>query len=60
MIGDYLVKKNCNTNIVLNAIGSDSRIGYGGPCLPRDNKALYEYGNQNKYNFQIEIINDEK
>jgi nucleotide sugar dehydrogenase len=68
MIGDYLVKKNCNADIVLNAIGSDSRIGnkylnygfgYGGPCLPRDNKALYEYGNQNKYNFNICNINDE-
>jgi nucleotide sugar dehydrogenase len=68
MIGDYLVKKNCNPDIVLNAIGSDTRIGnkyfnygfgYGGPCLPRDNKALYEYGNQNKYNFNICNINDE-
>ena len=68
MIGDYLVKINCNPDIVLNAIGSDTRIGnkyfnygfgYGGPCLPRDNKALYEYGNQNKYNFNICNINDE-
>lgn len=67
MIGDYLVNKNCNPDIVLNAIGSDSRIGnkyfnygfgYGGPCLPRDNKALYEYGKQNNYNFNICNIND--
>ena len=67
MIGDYLINKNCNPDIVLNAIGSDSRIGnkyfkygfgYGGPCLPRDNKALYEYGNQNNYNFNICNIND--
>ena len=67
MIGDYLINKNCNPDIVLNAIGSDSRIGnkyfnygfgYGGPCLPRDNKALYEYGKLNNYNFNICNIND--
>ena len=67
MIGDYLVNKNCDPDIVLNAIGSDTRIGnkyfnygygYGGPCLPRDNKALYEYGKQNNYNFNICNIND--
>ena len=67
MIGDYLINKNCNPDIVLNAIGSDSRIGnkyfnygfgYGGPCLPRDNKALYEYGKQYNYNFNICNIND--
>jgi len=67
MIGDYLINKNCNPDIVLNAIGSDTRIGnkyfkygfgYGGPCLPRDNKALYEYGNQNNYIFNICNIND--
>jgi nucleotide sugar dehydrogenase len=67
MIGDYLINKNCNPDIVLNAIGSDSRIGnkyinygfgYGGPCLPRDNKALYEYGKNNNYDFNICNIND--
>ena len=68
MIGDYLINKNCNPHIVLNAIGSDSRIGnkyinygfgYGGPCLPRDNKALYEYGKINNYDFNICKINDD-
>ena len=68
MIGDYLINKNCNPDIVLNAIGSDSRIGnkyinygfgYGGPCLPRDNKALYEYGKNNNYDFNICNINDD-
>lgn len=67
MIGDYLINKNCNPDIVLNAIGSDTRIGskyfnygfgYGGPCLPRDNKALYEYGKINNYDFNICNIND--
>jgi nucleotide sugar dehydrogenase len=68
MIGDYLINKNCNPDIVLNAIGSDSRIGnkyinygfgYGGPCLPRDNKALYQYGKINNYDFNICNINDD-
>ena len=67
MIGDYLVNKNCDPDIVLNAIGSDTRIGnkyfnygygYGGPCLPRDNNALFEYGKLNNYNFNICNIND--
>jgi nucleotide sugar dehydrogenase len=68
MIGDYLINKNCNPDIVLNAIGCDSRIGnkyinygfgYGGPCLPRDNKALYQYGKINNYDFNICNINDD-
>jgi len=67
MIGDYLINKNCKPDIVLNAIGSDSRIGtkyfnygfgYGGPCLPRDNRALHEYGKINNYDFNICNIND--
>ena len=48
-IGDLTIQHNCNQDRVLKAIGSDSRIGnnflrygfgYGGPCLPRDNRAL--------------------
>ena len=49
MIGDIVVKAGGNPSIVLNAIGSDTRVGnkflkwghgFGGPCLPRDNRAL--------------------
>jgi nucleotide sugar dehydrogenase len=51
MIGETCLKSDIGdeTNIVLNAIGNDSRIGnkylkfgygFGGPCLPRDNRAL--------------------
>lgn len=49
MIGDISLNYKCNPNVILNAIGSDSRIGnkylkygygFGGPCFPRDNKAL--------------------
>lgn len=54
MLGDVLMKSGLNSeiDIVLNAISSDTRIGkkymkygfgFGGPCLPRDNRALGEY-----------------
>lgn len=54
-IGDLCVASGCNQDIVLKAIGQDSRIGnkyfrwgfgYGGPCFPRDNRALCLYGRQ--------------
>ena len=41
-----------SANIILNAVGSDKRIGtryfyqgapYSGPCFPRDNKAFENY-----------------
>ncbi len=49
MVGDIVKSAGCDPNIVLNAIGSDTRIGnknmkygfgFGGPCLPRDNRAF--------------------
>jgi nucleotide sugar dehydrogenase len=51
MLGDTLHRAGCGAEIssVLSAIGTDSRIGrkflnwgvgYGGPCLPRDNRAF--------------------
>ena len=49
MIGDIADRLNCDSNKILNAVGSDSRIGskylkpgfgFGGPCFPRDNRAL--------------------
>ncbi|NDF61039.1 MAG: UDP-glucose/GDP-mannose dehydrogenase family protein [Crocinitomicaceae bacterium] len=48
MLSDLCDTLNANKNIVLNAIGSDSRVGnkyfrpgfsFGGPCFPRDTKA---------------------
>jgi len=66
-IGDLLKSKNCNPDIVLNAIGTDSRIGnkclnygfgYGGPCFPRDNKALFEYSKINNFDLNICSVND--
>lgn len=70
LIGQYLIKNNLYNEIetVLLAIGNDSRIGrkflnygfgFGGPCLPRDNKA---FGNalQKNGNFDnfAKIIDD--
>jgi nucleotide sugar dehydrogenase len=54
MMGDILMKAGLNTEIdtVLSAIGGDTRVGkkymkygfgFGGPCLPRDNRALGHY-----------------
>lgn len=49
MIGDIALKLGCDPKNVLSAVGSDSRIGnkylkhgfgFGGPCFPRDNRAL--------------------
>jgi UDPglucose 6-dehydrogenase len=51
-IGDLCVKEGLNADRVLSAIGGDSRVGkkylgwghgYGGPCFPRDNRALCLY-----------------
>lgn len=52
MIGDIVHKSGGRPDVVLSAIGADSRIGnkylrygygYGGPCFPRDNRALAMY-----------------
>ena len=53
MIGDVADKTpGANKQDILNAVGSDKRIGhrylkpgysYGGPCFPRDNRALGGY-----------------
>jgi len=49
MVGDIAIKSGCDENKILSAIGSDNRIGekylkygfgFGGPCLPRDNRAM--------------------
>ena len=55
MVGDIALRSNCNPNVILNAIGSDSRVGkkylkhgygYGGPCFPRDNRAFGLYSEE--------------
>jgi UDPglucose 6-dehydrogenase len=55
MVGDIANRLECNANIVLKAIGTDSRVGskyikpgfgFGGPCFPRDNRALAKCGEE--------------
>jgi UDPglucose 6-dehydrogenase len=51
MIGDIAKRMNCDPDVILRSVGSDSRIGskylnygfgFGGPCFPRDNRALQQ------------------
>jgi len=71
LIGDLIKSKNYNPQIVLDALSTNSNFGkinmkygfgYGGPCLPRDNKAFYNYienNIDNEYlNFDLCLIND--
>ena len=63
MISDLCDNLNVDKDIVLNAIGSDSRIGtkyfkagysFGGPCFPRDTKALKQI--TNKYGIESDLL----
>jgi nucleotide sugar dehydrogenase len=62
MIGDLVKHVGGNADVVLRAIGIDSRIGqkylrwgygYGGPCLPRDNLALLKYGDDKDWKLPL-------
>jgi nucleotide sugar dehydrogenase len=66
-IGDLAVKAGANPDKILSAIGSDSRIGpkylgygfgFGGPCFPRDNRALGKFGDMVGYPLQISKATD--
>jgi UDPglucose 6-dehydrogenase len=55
MVGDIAARLGCNGETVLKAVGTDSRIGskyirpgfgFGGPCFPRDNRALSKCGEE--------------
>ena len=68
MIGDIAAASGLPAVNILNAIGSDSRIGnkylkygygYGGPCFPRDNRALAIYANDIGRPAPISIATDE-
>ncbi len=60
--------ENCSSKDVLNAIGSDSRIGnkylskglgFGGPCFPRDNRAIQQVINKTVgLEYQLPIDNE--
>jgi UDPglucose 6-dehydrogenase len=56
MVGDVIKQFGLDPDKVLNAIGSDSRIGkkclkygfgFGGPCFPRDNRAFGMFCEEN-------------
>jgi nucleotide sugar dehydrogenase len=70
MMGDILTKSNLSNEIdsVLSAIGGDSRIGkkymkygfgFGGPCLPRDNRALGQYAKELGMELNLPLTVDE-
>jgi UDPglucose 6-dehydrogenase len=67
MIGDLSTKVGAEPDKILNAIGSDSRVGskcmrygfgYGGPCFPRDNRALGVYAKENDCSIHISDATD--
>lgn len=67
-IGDLATKVGAEPDKILSAIGADSRIGskylgygfgYGGPCFPRDNRALGKYARDNGYELLISNATDE-
>ena len=68
MIGDIAIASKVNPTNILNAIGSDSRIGgknlkygfgYGGPCFPRDNRALAIYSKEKGIDALISKASDD-
>jgi len=68
MVGDIATRLNCNADRILTAIGTDSRIGnkyikpgfgFGGPCFPRDNRALAKCGEEVGIEAVISLATDE-
>lgn len=70
LVGEVLLESGLDADVikVLKAIGEDSRIGakymnfgfgYGGPCLPRDNRAFAHYANSIGIDFNLgQIVDD--
>lgn len=67
-IGDLAIKAGADPEKILAAVGSDSRIGskylkhgfgFGGPCFPRDNRALGKYAEEMNYPLIISNATDE-
>jgi len=70
MVGEVLARSGLESDIhlALGAIGADSRIGskylrygfgYGGPCLPRDNRAFAHYAKSVGLDFPLGTIVDD-
>jgi UDPglucose 6-dehydrogenase len=68
MVSDLISRtKHARNDEVFSVLKDDSRIGekfftpglgYGGPCLPRDNKALISFGNSKKIQTQLALATD--
>ena len=67
-IGDLAIQTGADKDKILKAIGADSRIGpkylnygfgFGGPCFPRDNRALGKFASENNYGLLISEATDE-
>lgn len=67
-IGDLAVKAGADPDAILSAIGADSRIGpkylrygfgFGGPCFPRDNRALGRFADEVGYELLLSKATDE-
>lgn len=70
MLGDVLYQSGCGDEIsnVLSTIGTDTRIGrkylnygfgYGGPCLPRDNRAFSAFAKSVGMQYNLGAVTDE-
>ena len=69
MLGDVLHMAGCGDEVtaVLSAVGCDSRIGkkylgwgvgYGGPCLPRDNRAFAHFAKGVGLEYNLGLVTD--
>jgi UDPglucose 6-dehydrogenase len=67
MIGDIALRYNCRPDVVLGAIGTDTRIGkkylgfgfgFGGPCFPRDNRALAKCASEVGISAEVSLATD--
>lgn len=67
-IGDLAIQAGADKDKILKAIGADSRIGskylgygfgFGGPCFPRDNRALGKFADDSEYELLISKATDE-
>lgn len=70
MLGDVLHHSGCGDEVsaVLSAVGTDSRIGrkylgygfgYGGPCLPRDNRSFAAFAKRVGLEYNLGSVTDE-
>jgi UDPglucose 6-dehydrogenase len=70
MLGEVLIRSGLDEDVdrALAAVGADTRIGhkymrygfgYGGPCLPRDNRAFAHYAQRVGLDFPLGTIVDE-